>query len=43
MPNSVWVDASDLPYSDHQAFGGRIVITDDVDENQAKDQPWPQQ
>ncbi len=29
VPNTVWVDNSDLPYSDHRALGGRLLITDE--------------
>ena len=28
-PNTVWVDESNIPYSDHRALGGRIVISDE--------------
>jgi endonuclease/exonuclease/phosphatase family metal-dependent hydrolase len=30
VPGTVWVDRSELAYSDHRALGGRIVITDDT-------------
>jgi endonuclease/exonuclease/phosphatase family metal-dependent hydrolase len=33
VPGSVWVDESDLPYSDHRVVGGAITIVDDPDED----------
>ena len=33
VPNSVWVDQSDLDYSDHRALGGALTIVDDPAED----------
>lgn len=28
VPNTVWVDTSDMPYSDHRALGGRLLLVE---------------
>jgi hypothetical protein len=30
VPNRVWVDDSDMPYSDHRALGGRLRVVHDL-------------
>ncbi len=38
-PNTVWVDESNIPYSDHRALGGRIVISDEFPDH-AEGESW---